>query len=373
VIVHEQRGRRAFAYVAPSCYGPNELMRERTIACVMEQTLGSVTHYLNLRRHESVLGECRPRWLPVEYRDRKVPWTITGSLEARRALRPHLCGVDAIFIHTATLAPFAADYFQRTPTILSADGTPLSKRLMRTAYGLRPQGRSAERAKRLIYRQVFARARGFVAWSSWVKSSLVDDYGCPESDVIVIPPGVDTDRFREAPRAPANEKPKILFVGGDFERKGGDLLLQVFRERLSRKAQLTLVTRSPVEPEPGVRIYRDVGPNSPALLELYRESDIFVLPTRADCHSLVCMEALSCGLPVVTTRVGGIPDIILEGTTGHVLDVDDSVGIGDALEALVSDPERRRRMGERCREDALKRFDARDNARKLFEFICSRS
>ncbi len=44
-----------------------------TIACVMEQTLGNVTHYLNLRRHEAEVKNCRPRWIPVEYRQSKLP------------------------------------------------------------------------------------------------------------------------------------------------------------------------------------------------------------------------------------------------------------------------------------------------------------
>ena len=85
----------------------------------MEQTLGSITHYLNLRRHEAVVTGCTPRWLPVEYRDGRVPWTVTGSLAARRALKPVLRDVDAIFMHTATLAPLTVDYFRRRPAILS--------------------------------------------------------------------------------------------------------------------------------------------------------------------------------------------------------------------------------------------------------------
>jgi glycosyltransferase involved in cell wall biosynthesis len=345
-------------------------MGARTVAFVMEQTLGSITHYLNLRRYEGVLADCTPRWLPIDYRDGMVPWTITGSLNARRALRPMLDDVDGIFLHTATLAPLMVDLFRHKPAILSADGTPLNKRAMRPAYGLKPENRGAQETKRLLYREVFARARGFVAWSHWAKQSFVEDYGCREEDVAVIPPGIDVDQFSDAVRN--NDVPRILFVGGDFQRKGGDLLLKVFRERLRGKAQLTVVTREPVNPERGVRIYRDVAPNSPALLQLYRESDIFVLPTRADCYSLVCMEAMASGLPVVATKVGGIPDILRDGSTGHLLDVDDADQLGDVLESLLAQPERRREMGRLSREDAMNRFSSRDNARKLFEFLCTR-
>jgi glycosyltransferase involved in cell wall biosynthesis len=163
-----------------------------------------------------------------------------------------------------------------------------------------------------------------------------------------------------------------LFVGGDFVRKGGDLLLKVFRQRLRGKAELLLVTRSALAEEPGVRSFRNVAPNSPALLGLYRDADLFVLPTRADCYSLVCMEALASGLPCVSTNVGGIADILDEGQTGHLVGVDDGAGLGDVLEALVTDPARRREMGVRGRETALRRFDSRENARRLFEFVCGR-
>jgi len=346
-------------------------MKGRTIACVMEQTLGNSTHYLNLRQHEDVVAHCKPYWLPIQYRGGRVPWTITGSLRARSALGSVLEKVDAIFMHTATLAPLTADFFRRKPTILSADGTPLNKRGMRHEYGLGEEMRGAVRTKRRLYREVFARARGFVAWSNWAKQSFVEDYGCREEDVVVIPPGIDTERFSSAPRD--NALPRILFVGGDFERKGGELLLRVFCERLRGHAELVLVTRSAVRAEPGVRVHRDVAPNSPALLALYREADIFVLPTRADCYSLVCMEAAASGLPLVATRVGGIPDIVREGETGHLLNVDDAAGLGDILLDLVANPARRRQMGENSRADALARFDSRQNARRLFDFIYDRS
>jgi glycosyltransferase involved in cell wall biosynthesis len=345
-------------------------MSHLTIACVMEQTLGNITHYFNLRTHETAVEGCTPLWLPIEYRSGKLPWTINGSWDARKELGRVLGGVDAIFIHTPTLSSLSVDLFRRKPTILSADGTPLNKRAMRLAYGLKPQTRAVEGAKRFVYREVFARARGFVAWSNWTKQSFVEDYGCREEDVAVIPPGIDVKSFWCGERE--HELPRILFVGGDFHRKGGHLLLKVFRARLKHKAELILVTRDNIPEEPGVRVCRNVQPNSPRLLELYRESDIFALPTTADCYSLACMEALASGLAVVATNVGGIPDILLENKTGHLVDPDDAKAFGDALEALVTDPARRRAMGVAGRQDALDRFDSRDNARKLFEFVCAR-
>lgn len=345
-------------------------MTERPLAYVMEQTLGSITHYLNLRRGEPERVDGKRWWLPIEHSDGRLPWTVRGSLAARRALRPVLDEIDGIFAHTTTLVPLWTDYLLRKPTVLSTDGTPASKRQMRGAYGLAPESTPAELAKRSLYRAIFSRAAGFVAWSNWTKESFVTDYGCREEDVAVIPPGIDLQVFTPGDRN--HELPRLLFVGGDLVRKGGDLLLDVFRRRLRGKAELVLVTRDAAPNEDGVHVHRNVAPNSPELRHLYASSDVFVLPTRADCYSLVCMEALAAGMPIVATRVGGIPDIVLPGMTGELIDVDDADALGDVLDALIADGPRRARMSVACREDAARRFDAHTNAEQLYTFVRSR-
>ena len=345
-------------------------MSGRPIAYVMEQTLGNVTHYLNLRREEAVRHDFRLQWLPIDYRPSGLPWTVTGGLDTRRALKHVLEQVDGIFIHTITLAPFVADYLRAKPTVLSCDGTPFNKREMRQAYGLKAEGPLAKHVKQALYRRVFAQAVGFVGWSAWAKQSLVEDYGCREEDVVVIPPGVDLDTFQVGDRR--HQLPRLLFVGGDFVRKGGDLLLEVFRQRLRGRAELILVSNTDLHDEPGVTIYRDLPANSDTLRTLYATADIFVLPTRADCFSMVYLEALASGLPIVSTPVRGLSDLVREGETGFMVQVDDAKGLGDMVEALVNDPAARQAMSDRCRVEAERQFDVRKNARRLFEFVRSR-
>ena len=342
----------------------------RPIAYVMEQTLGSVTHYLNLRREEDLAGPVRPRWIPIEYQASRLPWTVTGGLRARRAIASVEAEIDGLFVHTLTVGLLAADSFRRVPSVLSSDGTPLNKAAMRGAYGLSPESPLSREAKRMLYRRMLQRARGFVAWSEWTKASFVEDYGCRAGDVAVIPPGIDLERFTPGERV--DRLPRILFVGGDFARKGGDLLLDVFRRRLRGKAELVLVTASDVPKEAGVEVHRGVRANSEELIRLYRTSDVFALPTRGDCFPLVCMEALAAGLPLVASRVGGIPDAVREGVTGHLVEPGDAAALGDALEALAADPRRRREMADACRKEAAARFDARENARRLFQFVGDR-
>ncbi len=342
----------------------------KRIGFVMEQTLGSVTHYLNLRREEALADGLAPRWLPVEFSPSRLPWAVTGSVKARRTLGAELPSLDGVFLHTTTIALLARELSWRLPTLISTDGTAANKREMRGWYGLKPESRTEAYAKRAVYRTAFGGAAGFVAWCTWAKQSLVDDYGCKPEDVAVIPPGVDTSLF--VPGARGAGLPRLLFVGGDFKRKGGDLLLEVFRKRLRGRAELELVTGADLPEEPGVRVHRGIKPNAPALLRLFAQSDVFVLPTRGDCLPLVGMEALSAGLPLVVTRVGGLPDLVREGETGFSLATDDGDALGDHLERLVTDGALRARMAEAARAEALARFDAKVTSRALFDFVRAR-
>lgn len=337
---------------------------------IMEQTLGNVTYYLNLRQQEAEAKDLRPRWMPLAIKRGLLPWGINASLAARKAIASIFDDVDGIFLHTTSIALLASDYFRRKPAILSTDATPLNKQAMRDWYGLPRRSGLTERAKRAIYRRVFGAAAGFVVWSDWVKQSLLEDYDYRESDVCVIPPGVDVEQY--LPGSRLNRRPRILFVGGDFTRKGGDLLLEVFRDRFRGRAELILVTAASIAAEPDVAVHRDVSANSPKMRALYAESDIFALPTRADTWSVAGSEALASGLPVVTTRVGGIPDLVRDGETGFLVAPDDREALTTALEELVTNAERRHAMGRLGREDAERRFDARKNARRLFEYVRSR-
>jgi glycosyltransferase involved in cell wall biosynthesis len=119
-------------------------------------------------------------------------------------------------------------------------------------------------------------------------------------------------------------------------------------------------------------VHRGIKPNAPELLRLFGESDIFVLPTRGDCLPLVGLEALSSGLPLVVTRVGGLPDLVREGETGLTLAVDDADALGDALEQLTGDAALRARMSQAARTDALARFDAVVTSKALFDFVLTR-
>jgi glycosyltransferase involved in cell wall biosynthesis len=160
-------------------------------------------------------------------------------------------------------------------------------------------------------------------------------------------------------------------VGGDFIRKGGDLLLEAFRTRLRGKAELHLVTSYSVPPEEGVFVYKGLQPNSPELLQLFHDADLFTLPTRADCLAVVLGEAMAASLPIVTTRVGAHAEAVLDRETGLVIPPDDRDALADALEMLVENPPLRKEMGEQARIRAETHFDAYRNALQVVDLMRS--
>ena len=129
----------------------------------------------------------------------------------------------------------------------------------------------------------------------------------------VIPPGIDCAAWegREPCRPREQASVVLLFVGGDFDRKGGRCLLDAFRTLgANANVRLDVVSTSAEVPDdlPNVTVHRGLTPNSPQLRDLYSaETDVFVFPTRADCLPLaIAAEAMAAGLPDNATHVGDL-------------------------------------------------------------------
>jgi glycosyltransferase involved in cell wall biosynthesis len=360
----------------------NGRRRAWRVGFVMEQTLGHRSHSQTLGWGAERDSEVEALWLPVDFDARGLPWslplvrhnwTLRGSLKARWGIG-HLARspIDALFIHTFTITLFAGRYLDCIPTVVSMDATPENYDQVGSWYGHRVQPRVLEALKRALRRRVLRRAAAVVTWCDWARRSLVDDYGLDGERIHVIPPGADVERFRFDVRARENgaERPvRLLFVGGDFDRKGGRILLQAYRAGLRDRAELHLVTQEDVPEERGVFVHRGLTSNSPELLALYERADVFVLPTLGDCFPVVLGEAMAAGLPIVTTDVGALPEAVEDGRNGFVIPAGDDVALVSALDVLVRNRELRSDMGLAGRRIAEARFDSRRNADSVLEML----
>lgn len=352
---------------------------------VMEQNLGHRTHYRNLLRYVRTDDTVAATWMPIEFDSpgmiSRLPvvrnnWSLRASLLAWNAVRrtrstTHL---DAVFYHTQVTS-LLSPLLRNVPTVVSLDATPINYDTVGKFYGHASGGR-LESFKYRTNRRAFAHATALVCWCQWAKDSLVRDYGVPEDKVTVIPPGVDLAQWPRHTgdsrlRSSFDRKPRLLFVGGEFERKGGNILLECFNRYLQDDCELHIVTQSPVAPSRNVYVYHNVTANSDTLLRLYSEADIFVFPTLADCAPLAVPEAMAASLPIVTTRVGAIPEMVGDGEQGRLVEPGDPDALGHALLHLIEHPDQRARMGERGRVRVEDAYDARANAHRLLNVLKS--
>jgi glycosyltransferase involved in cell wall biosynthesis len=348
---------------------------------VLEQTLGHVAHAGNIElalEHQDWIEPTVIR-LPFGARSNRLPglgnWSIRAGLMARSALRHRLAQgpVDAVFIHTQVASLLSIDIMRRTPTVVSLDATPKNFDDIGLAYGHSRSGRLAERAKAAINRQAFAAASQLVTWSRLASDSLVADYHVPPGKIRVIPPGVDLGLFRPGDRALDAGPVRILFVGGDFVRKGGPELLKAMRA-LPPHVQLDVVTGTDVveiPPDITCRVHRGIKPRAAELLDLYRRADIFALPSRGDCLPQVLAEAAAAALPLVATPTGAVPEIVRNGENGFLVPIGSAAELALVLRRLVEDPSLRRRMGRASIAIAAREHDAAANNERIFALMAA--
>jgi glycosyltransferase involved in cell wall biosynthesis len=232
-----------------------------------------------------------------------------------------------------------------------------------------------------LEQKVFDAAAKIVTFSEHAKLSVVRDYGISEEKVQCIYPGVDieflTSAFNKEIPPNASNLCKILFVGGDFQRKGGFDLLEVFLEWFADVAELHLVTQVDVKCDhPNVYVYQDIQAYTEPWLKLYRMADIFVMPSRAEALGHVFVEAMAVGLPVIATTLPATSEIILHGKTGFLTNLGDREDLARCLGFLIGNPELRRSMGMEGAARASELFDARKNflaIYRLWDELISRS
>jgi glycosyltransferase involved in cell wall biosynthesis len=355
----------------------------------VEMTGGNAAWFQNLKDAIGEREDVDSTWLPIELEPREliahIPpislnWTLKGGLVTRRRVRlleRSGLAFDAAYFHHQVIATFlcgfARGFARRVPTVISLDATPAS--MLQYGYWYKTPVASPNsvirKLKRSMTRSVYANAAHLLPFSAWARDSLIKDYGVRADKITVVPPSIDLHKWKYVPRTASegSQKPlRVLFVGGDFARKGGDLLSRIARREEFQNCEFHFVTRSfSGIPERNVFVHPSLGINSQPLIALYRMSDVFVLPTRADISPWVLLEAMATGVPALSTKTGAIPEIIVDGQSGYLVESDDEEALVDRLRMLLHDPELRRRFARNARERVERHFDLKRNAGVIVE------
>jgi glycosyltransferase involved in cell wall biosynthesis len=197
-------------------------------------------------------------------------------------------------------------------------------------------------------------ASHYLVASSFTRETLVEN-GTARSSISVIPYGVDTARFKPDARRRSGpgSKLELLFVGRINQRKGIKYLLEALRFLGGRDVHLTVCGRV----VDGLELFRsfagqvEVRPSvsSAELVAAYQSADMFVFPSVAEGFGLVLLEALACGLPILSTTHTAAPDLIQDGVEGFVVEPRRPDLIADRIDWALNHRAEVAEMGHRAR------------------------
>jgi len=223
-----------------------------------------------------------------------------------------------------------------------------------------------------------------------------EEAGLEASAIRLTPNGVDTNRFRP-PTADERARlrcelqwperdPVIVFVGFFSRDKRPDLLFRAWSRlaaegRLSKLVYIGATTSTYFEIDRSMaghiraeaaRLGRSDDvlfvETTHAVDRHLRAADAFVLSSVREAHPLALLEAMSCGLPVIASRIEGSTDVVIEdGVNGCLVPPDDENAMTAALSALLRDPARARQMGARARDTVVARYDIRQTAERWLD------
>jgi N-acetyl-alpha-D-glucosaminyl L-malate synthase BshA len=186
----------------------------------------------------------------------------------------------------------------------------------------------------------------------------------PDKAIEVIPNFVDTDTY-VPPATRAGGRPKVLVHNSNFRPiKRVDDVIRVFAAARQRvPCQLVLIGDGPERSRVERLVHElDLAHDVRFLgkqlhfVKVLQEADVFLLPSETESFGLAALEALSCGVPVVASRVGGLPEVISDGENGYLLPLGDVAAMADATARILGDDALHARMSRAARAAAVGKF-----------------
>lgn len=239
-----------------------------------------------------------------------------------------------------------------------------------------------------LVRMVVAASDAITAPSRWLAETARAHLGLPSDRVVeVIPNFVDTVRFAPSPEAKPRDRTRVLVHVSNFRplKRVEDVIRIFATVRAQMPARLDLIGDGPERSRAQMLVaslglgdhVRFVGEpaDASALPMLLRASDVFLLPSQTESFGLAALEAMACGVPVVASDVGGLPEVIVDGVAGFLAPMGDVERMSTAARRLLVDEALFDRMSKAARQVAEERFSLRptvDRYEALYRRMLSR-
>jgi glycosyltransferase involved in cell wall biosynthesis len=291
---------------------------------------------------------------------RMLTYMLSGFLSCLRVIYRDNCQlIHAHFVVPTGLIAVLVGRWMRMPVIIQVHGSDVTK--------------YAKLNRWMAWLTAFAskKADHLIAVSDELAAILTEQFGIQPDKITVSSCGIDVTHFRPMPRNQAREQlnlPEkysiVLFVGSLIRRKGVDILLSAIARIVAHHSRVKLVVigEGPLLQQLEAqaldlaidKIVHFVGRKSNDELPFwYSAADIFVLPSLREGTPLALLEALSCEVPVIVSRAGGMVEVIEDGKNGLLTDIADPVDLEKKLSLLLADSDMRQRFKETARDTVL--------------------
>ncbi|MDH6355295.1 colanic acid/amylovoran biosynthesis glycosyltransferase [Dysgonomonas sp. PH5-45] len=227
------------------------------------------------------------------------------------------------------------------------------------------------------YIDLYEQCEIFTVNSEYSKKLIVKT-GCPLSKIRMLPVGLNVDNFKPTNRddSTSNKPLKIIFIGRLIEFKAPDLVVEICRLLVENKISFTckIIGRGALLPQLSEmineykltdRVELMGGQTQEQIIDIMNQSDVFLLPGiydktgRAENQGLVIQEAQAMELPVIVSNVGGMPEGLIDGKTGFVVNEYDLEGFVEKLKYLAENKDERIRMGRNARKYVEENFSSK--------------
>jgi len=292
---------------------------------------------------------------------RMTTYMLSGLFNCARIAQKDRCRlIHAHFVIPTGLIAVLVGRWLGIPIIIQAHGSDLTKYAKLNRWVAWLTAFTAKHADHLI------------VVSDELSAILLEEFAVPSHKITVRSCGIDMAHFSPISRNQARneldlpiEATLVLFVGSLIPRKGVDTLLSAIARVVEHdsRVRLIVVGEGPLREQLGTQAHalaidkmvHFVGRKSNEELPIwYSAADMFVLPSLREGTPLALLEALSCGLPVVVSRAGGMPELIVDGKNGLLTDIGDPVDLERKIRMLLGEPDLRRLLRDTARDTVLR-------------------
>ena len=220
-----------------------------------------------------------------------------------------------------------------------------------------------------LERTIYRNAATVFTMSANISRCLLSHYDTPISRISCVYAGPNLPAIPASIPLSRNHSKNILFVGIDWDRKGGEVLREAFLHvlRVHPDAHLTIIGCNPSFLSPNVTILGRLP--SDQLSTYYLHANIFCMPSLHEPFGIAFLEAMSFSLPVVSTNIGALPDIVDHSTTGYLVPPGDSLALADRLIELLSFPTTAKSFGIAGRRRMVERYSWSSVAKSISHTI----